>query len=64
VAEGKRQWLIDVTAYTLAGVVTSTLVGATLGWLGGLLLPAQVGGFGFLILIAVAVIAMARELGL
>lgn len=50
-------------AYTLAGVMTSTLVGASLGWLGRLFLPPHVGGFGLLIAIAVALIAMARELG-
>ncbi len=62
-AGGQKQWLIDVTAYTLAGVATSTFVGASFSWLGGLLLPAQVGGLGFFIAIAVALIAIARELG-
>ncbi|MGH2559551.1 MAG: hypothetical protein ACRDJH_10835 [Thermomicrobiales bacterium] len=59
----KRQWLVDSTAYTLAGGMASALVGALLGWLGAVLLPGQIGGLGLLAAIAVAALALARELG-
>lgn len=63
VAGGKRKWLTNVTALTFAGSMTSAIVGALLGSLRGLLSPAPVGKFGILIAIAVAFIAMVRELG-
>lgn len=62
-AGAKRRWLTEVTVYTLAGSVTSAFVGATLGWLGGLVFPQPVGRGGIVLALAVAVMAMARELG-
>jgi hypothetical protein len=63
VAGGKKQWVASVTAYTLAGATASAFVGAVLGSLGRLLLPEQVSAYGMLIAIAVAVLAITRELG-
>lgn len=68
-AEGKKQWLKNVAAYTLAGGLSSVFVGGVLGTFGGALLlflpalRADVGGPGVLIAIAVAVTAIAREVG-
>lgn len=61
-AGGRRKWLVNVTAYTLAGGAASLLVGALLGILGGWIVPARVGMLGILIAIAVALLALAREL--
>lgn len=66
-AEGKKQWLINVAAYTLAGGMASVFVGWVVGILGGallLLLPAlrvEAGGLGIWIAIAIATIVIARE---
>lgn len=62
VAGGKRQWLIDVSVYTFAGTITSTFVGATLGWLGNVSLPRGLNAAGLVISLAVAIIAIAREI--
>lgn len=62
VAGRKKDWLVEVTIYTLAGLATSTLVGSTLAWLGGWLLPEQVNRSGLIVAIVVAVVAAAREL--
>jgi hypothetical protein len=67
VAEGKKQWLINVVAYTLAGGMASVFVGSALSTLGGallLLLPAlrvEAGRLGVWIAIAIATVAIARE---
>ncbi len=63
VAGSTKHWVVDVTAYTLAGGVASVLVGALLGALGGWLMPGQGGRLGILVAIAVALLATARELG-
>jgi hypothetical protein len=64
VAGGRRRWLGNATAYTLAGTLTSVLVGGGLAGLGALLLPARVGLAGTLFALAVALLAIARESGL
>lgn len=60
----KRRWLINVTAYSVAGAATSALTGAILGLLGGALLHEQVLVPGTAVAIAVGLLAMARELGI
>lgn len=62
VANGKRQWLTNVTAYTLAGGLASLSVGASLAWLGGLL-PQRATVVVAAAAIIVALVAMARDLG-
>jgi sulfite exporter TauE/SafE len=62
VASARSRWLADVALYTFGGVVSSVLVGAALGALGGLL-PAPVTAHGGTIVLAVAVLAVAREVG-
>jgi hypothetical protein len=64
VAGGRRRWLGNATAYTLAGTLTSVLVGGGLAGLGALFLPARVGLAGTLFALAVALLAIARESGL
>jgi hypothetical protein len=64
VAGGRRRWLTNAAAYTLAGTLTSILVGGGLAGLGALLLPARVGLAGTLVALAVALVAIARESGL
>lgn len=59
----KRRWVTEVTAYTLAGSMTSALVGAILGWSGEFVLPKEIGRFGIILAIIVAMVVMARELG-
>lgn len=63
VAKQRKQWLANVTAYTLAGALASGLVGVLLGSLGALLGLNEVIwlGIGAAILVSIAVIA--RELG-
>lgn len=63
-AGGKKRWVADALAYTLAGGLASAFVGATLGWLGSVLVPAQGGGHGVPIALAVAMLALTRELGI
>jgi len=62
VAGRKKDWLVEVTIYTLAGLVTSTFVGSTLAWLGESFLPEQVNKSGLLVALVAAVVAAAREL--
>lgn len=52
-----------MTAYTAAGVAASSAVGATLGWLGSVSLPPHVGGTGLTIVLALAAMAIVREVG-
>jgi hypothetical protein len=51
-----------VIAYTAAGAATSALVGSILGVLGAVVLPSQGWLAGYLVLGAVAALAIAREL--
>jgi hypothetical protein len=55
--------LANVTAYSLAGAFTSVLVGAGLGMGGALALPEGSWRFGAPILLALAAVMVARELG-
>ncbi len=63
VAGARGQWLRQVTAYTMAGMVTSALVGAGLGWLGRAVVPDPLAARGIPLALAVGAAAMARELG-
>jgi len=63
VAGSKKQWLVDVTAYTLAGGSTSMLIGACLGLLGKLILPAPSGKPEILVVVVIASLIVGRELG-
>lgn len=62
-ASERSRWLADVGLYTFGGVVSSVLVGAGLGALGRLL-PAPVTAHGGTIVLAVAALALGREVGL
>ena len=62
VANGRRRWLANVAAYTLAGGVASLSVGASLAWLGSLL-PPRAAVIATATAIVVALVAIARELG-
>lgn len=57
------QWLVNVTAYTAAGGAASIAVGVALSSLGHLLMPQQMHEIGIVTAIAVAALALARELG-
>jgi hypothetical protein len=59
----KPKWLINVAAYTLAGVIASALVGGTLGLLGRAFVPREAVLPGMLLAIAVGLLAIARALG-
>jgi len=63
VAGGKKRWIAAVTAYTLAGSVSSLSIGAMFTALGSVLGAARAGIYGVVASIVVAVIAMAREFG-
>ncbi|HXF97509.1 MAG TPA: hypothetical protein VNJ46_02730 [Gaiellaceae bacterium] len=52
------------TIYTLAGVMTSAIVGGTLGALGGLVSWGELTSLGMLVAVVVGAIAAAREVGL
>jgi hypothetical protein len=60
----KGRWLVDVTAYTLAGAATSALVGVVLGAAGLLLLRGSARVPAVLAALGVALLAAARELGI
>jgi len=55
--------LANLTAYTLAGGLSSALVGMIIGWLGDLLLSEGVSRYGIFPAIVVAGVAIARETG-
>lgn len=55
----RRRWLTAVAAYTLAGVVTSVLIGGSLGLVGAALLPEHVALLG--IALAIALLAVVRD---
>jgi hypothetical protein len=63
VAGAKKQWLLNMLAYTGAGLAASMLIGTGLGWVGGLLMPPPIGKFRLLLMIAIALAAITRELG-
>ena len=62
VAGQSKKWLINVSVYSLAGSVSSALVGALLGLAGKLVVPT-VGSFGVWLALGVAVATLARESG-
>lgn len=62
-AEGKRKWVGAVASYTLAGAVSSALVGAGLGLLGQVFLSRPAGIIGTSLALAVAIATTSRELG-
>lgn len=63
VAGGRKRWIVDTTAYNLAGGVASAAIGSALGQLGDMFALELSGRRGLLIVLAVAVFALARELG-
>jgi hypothetical protein len=60
-ATQRSKWAVTAALYTLAGTVTSVLVGATLGSLGSALGLGQTGSAGLAVAAAVAVLAAGRE---
>lgn len=58
-----KNWLAEVIIYTLAGSLTSSFVGALLGLLGELVSTIGFRKFGLWLAIAIALLAIARELG-
>lgn len=58
-----KSWLTEVVIYTIAGSLTSSFVGALLGSLGELVSTIGFGEFGLWFAIAIALLAIARELG-
>lgn len=61
-ASERSRWLAEIGLYTIGGAVSSVLAGAALGALGRLL-PAPVAAHGGTIVLAVAALAVAREVG-
>jgi hypothetical protein len=62
VAGYKKQWLVEVLAYTLAGSLASAFVGALFGFIGELLSAPLLGNLGILPALVIGPIAIAREL--
>ncbi len=62
---GFRRWVMSVGVYTLAGLVSSSMVGGGIGWLGRIFLPAQpsTNRLGLVALALLASVLTARELG-
>jgi hypothetical protein len=64
VAGRRREWLANVSAYTVAGTVTSSLVGAALGAGGALVNAGRVGSLGVAAAtLAISIVLFTRELG-
>lgn len=64
-AKGKRRWFVAATAYTIAGALTSAMIGAAIGAASLFLLPKSVHTLERSVIVAVVVSALAaRELGL
>jgi len=63
VARGRRTWVLNMVTYTLAGALTSVLLGAGLGLVGALALPDDMAVPAGVLGLAVAAVAMAREIG-
>ena len=63
VAGGRPRWLVNVAAYTLAGLATSAYVGAVLGALGSSFVPDGIRRFGLAIAVGLAGVAIARGFG-
>ncbi|HEX9941070.1 MAG TPA: hypothetical protein VGG03_03575 [Thermoanaerobaculia bacterium] len=59
----KKNWLINVTAYTAAGLLASALVGWGLAALGRALLPSGMSGPAAVLCLGIASLAAAREMG-
>lgn len=58
-----KNWVAEVTIYTLAGSLTSSLVGAFLGLLGEWVSTIVNGRFGLWFAVAIALLAITHELG-
>jgi hypothetical protein len=63
VAGRRRRWLVNVTLYTVAGLLASVLVGLALGAAGLLLWPRSLRAIGLAATLLVAALAAARESG-
>ena len=62
-AEGRAKWLVNVALYTLAGAGTSALLGGVLGSAGSHLVPSPLRRDAGPVVLALALLAAARELG-
>jgi hypothetical protein len=63
VAGAKGKWLAGVAAYSVAGALAGTAVGAGLGAIGRLALPQDAWLFGLLVVAMLAVVAVASDMG-
>jgi hypothetical protein len=63
VAGYRKRWVVEVTVFTVSGLVTSTLVGASFGWVGQQGMPRPVGAGGVAFALFIAIIALGREIG-
>src|SRR4051812_21402269 len=63
VATRRRRWLANVSLYTLGGVVSSTAVGAGLGYAGALVLRSGGDSARTCAALAVALLALAHDAG-
>jgi hypothetical protein len=63
VAGGTKTWLVNVTAYTVAGALTSAFVGGALGTAGDLVLQPEFRRPAIVAAIAASLTAIAREIG-
>lgn len=59
----KQKWLLNVTAYTAAGLVSSVLVGWGLAALGRAFLPSGMSRLVVVLCLGIAALAAAREMG-
>jgi hypothetical protein len=64
VAGRKSKWLENVSAYTVAGGITSMLVGGAIGLLGSVILPTRLEGAALAVVLLLILAAIARDAGL
>jgi hypothetical protein len=57
-------WVVTGAAYTAAGAATSALIGASLALLGGLMIPESLTTISVVVVLVLALIGIARDLGL
>jgi hypothetical protein len=61
---GRRKWLAQVVVYVAAGTLASSAVGGALAVVGGLLVPTALRGTALMVVLALAFVAAASDVGL